>query len=158
MSEKYTSHLIRSTTKYQYWKFEVISTDGKAEDTSTFPWFTVREFKMYEATENFDWKPGFESFSKTGITNCKDYSINLSNELSKEFRTQINDRIAYNNLLDAYNSLYKAASKIDPTVDINDIQGTEENTDKVIYDLSGRKVNNANAKGVFIVGGKVVVK
>jgi hypothetical protein len=43
-------------------------------------------------------------------------------------------------------------------VDINDIQGTEENTDKVIYDLSGRKVNNANAKGVFIVGGKVVVK
>ena len=158
MSEKYTSHLIRSTTKYQYWKFEVISTDGKAEDTSTFPWFTVREFKMYEATENFDWNPGFESFSKTGITNCKDYSINLSNELSKEFRTQINDRIAYNNLLDAYNSLYKAASKIDPTVDINDIQGTEENTDKVIYDLSGRKVNNANAKGVFIVGGKVVVK
>ena len=78
--------------------------------------------------------------------------------MSKEFRTQINDRIAYNNLLDAYNSLYKAASKIDPTVDINDIQGTEENTDKVIYDLSGRKVNNANAKGVFIVGGKVVVK
>ena len=34
----------------------------------------------------------------------------------------------------------------------------KENTDKVIYDLSGRKVNNANAKGVFIVGGKVVVK
>lgn len=102
-------------------------------------------------------KAGFESqLSRTN--NVITYKNIAAKELEKDLRTTLGTFVVWTNLNTFYKNLYDKATEIDPTVDINDIQGTEEATGKVIYDLSGRKVNNTNAKGVFIVGGKVVVK
>ena len=40
---------------------------------------------------------------------------------------------------------------------IESVEGEDENAKAVVYDLAGRRVQNAQ-KGVFIVNGKVVIK
>ena len=102
-------------------------------------------------------KPGFESL-KNNVTTVITNLNAAQNELDKDLRTILGTFVVWDKLNGNYNTLLEKAKGIDPTVGINDIQGTEENAGKVIYDLSGRRVNNTNAKGVFIVGGKVVVK
>ena len=158
MSISYSSDLIRATTAYRYWRFDVTSTKGKYADNSAYPWFTVKEFEFFNAEENIQNKPGFEKISSTLITNCKKRVAEAEAELEKTNRTLLGDYIVYSMLNAAYTNLYNQAVKYDPTVDINDINGTEGETDGNAYDLSGRKVNNANTKGIFIINGKKVVK
>ena len=158
MSISYSSDLIRATTAYRYWRFDVTSTKGKYADNSAYPWFTVKEFEFFNAEENIQNKPGFEKISSTLITNCKKRVAEAAAELEKTNRTLLGDYIVYSMLNAAYTNLYNQAVKYDPTVDINDINGTEGEADGNAYDLSGRKVNNANTKGIFIINGKKVVK
>ena len=158
MTISYSSDLIRSTTAYRYWRFDVTSTKGKYADNSAYPWFTVKEFEFFNAVENIENKPGFEKISATLITNCKKRIAEVKAEMEKTTRTLLGDYIVYSSLNAAYNNLYNQAVKYDPTVDINDINGSEGEANGNAYDLSGRKVNNANAKGIFIINGKKVVK
>lgn len=158
MTISYSSDLIRSTTAYRYWRFDVTSTKGKYADNSAYPWFTVKEFEFFNAVENIENKPGFEKISATLITNCKKRIAEVKAEMEKTNRTLLGDYIVYSSLNTAYTNLYNQAVKYDPTVDINDINGTEGEANGNAYDLSGRKVNNANAKGIFIINGKKVVK
>ena len=158
MTISYSSDLIRSTTAYRYWRFDVTSTKGKYADDSAYPWFTVKEFEFFNAVENIENKPGFEKISATLITNCKKRIDEAKAEMEKSNRTLLGDYIVYNALSSAYTNLYNQAVKYDPTVDINDINGTESEANGNVYDLSGRKVNNAKAKGIFIINGKKVVK
>jgi hypothetical protein len=157
MKVGYTSELIKASTGYRYWRFDVVATTGKYTDNSENPWFTAKEFEMYGVVENINMKDDFKSITKTMITNCKNGISDVKAEMSKSFRTMLGDYIAWSKLNGYYNNLYKKASSIDPTVDINDIEA-ESNADGSIYDLSGRKVNNSNAKGIFIINGKKVVK
>ena len=158
MTISYSSDLIRSTTAYRYWRFDVTSTKGKYADNSAYPWFTVKEFEFFNAVENIENKPGFEKISATLITNCKKRIAEVKAEMEKTNRTLLGDYIVYSSLNTAYTNLYNQAVKYDPTVDINDINGTEGEANGNAYDLSGRKVNNANAKGILIINGKKVVK
>jgi YD repeat-containing protein len=158
MSISYSSDLIRATTAYRYWRFDVTSTKGKYADNSAYPWFTVKEFEFFNAVENIENKPGFEKISATLITNCKKRIAEVKAEMEKTTRTLLGDYIVYSSLNTAYTNLYNQAVKYDPTVDINDINGSEGEVNGNAYDLSGRKVNNANAKGIFIINGKKVVK
>ena len=158
MTISYSSDLIRATTAYRYWRFDVTSTKGKYADNSAYPWFTVKEFEFFNAVENIENKPGFEKISATLITNCKKRIAEVKAEMEKTTRTLLGDYIVYSSLNAAYNNLYNQAVKYDPTVDINDINGSEGEANGNAYDLSGRKVNNANAKGIFIINGKKVVK
>lgn len=158
MTISYSSDLIRSTTAYRYWRFDVTSTKGKYADNSAYPWFTVKEFEFINAEENIQNKPGFEKISATLITNCKKRIAEVKAEMEKTNRTLLGDYIVYSSLNTAYTNLYNQAVKYDPTVDINDINGSEGEANGNTYDLSGRKVNNANAKGIFIINGKKVVK
>ena len=81
----------------------------------------------------------------------------MKDVLEADYRTIIGDYVAYQNLLKYYNYVYEKAVKIDPTVDINDIEGTENGESNSIFDLSGRRVSTAS-KGVFIVNGKKVIR
>ena len=158
MKAGYNSDIIKPATAYRYWRFDVTATDGKVTDNGNYPWFTVKEFEMFGATEVVNMKEGFEDLSKSLITNCKNNISAAEDALGISFQTPLGLYIAWSKLNASYTNLYNKASKIDPTVDINDINGTEGEANSNAYDLSGRKVNNANAKGIFIINGKKVVK
>ena len=158
MKAGYNSDIIKPTTTYRYWRFDVTATDGKVTDNGNYPWFTVKEFEMFGATEVVNMKEGFEDLSKSLITNCKNNISAAEDALGISFQTPLGLYIAWSKLNASYTNLYNKASKIDPTVDINDINGSEGEANGNAYDLSGRKVNNANAKGIFIINGKKVVK
>lgn len=156
MNVAYTSDMLKASTKYRYWRFDVVATTGKYTDNSDYPWFTVKEFELYENIENIVMKSGFESITKTMITNCKNGISGVESEMGKTFRTMLGDYIAWTKLNSYYNNLYNKASVIDPTVDINDIEA-DGNADGTIYDLSGRRVKKSN-NGIYIINGKKVVK
>lgn len=156
MNVAYTSDMLKASTKYRYWRFDVVATTGKYTDNSDYPWFTVKEFELYENIENIVMKSGFESITKTMITNCKNGISGVESEMSKTFRTMLGDYIAWTKLNSYYNNLYNKASAIDPTVDINDIEA-DSKVEGAIYDLSGRKVKKTG-NGVYIIGSKKVVK
>ena len=148
--------MLRANAKYRYWRFDVVATTGKYTDNSDYPWFTAKEFELYENIENIEMKPGFESITKTMITNCKNGISGVKSEMGKTFRTMLGDYIVWTKLNSYYNNLYNKASAIDPTVDINDIEA-DSKAEGAIYDLSGRKVKKTG-NGVYIIGGKKVVK
>lgn len=156
MKVAYTSDMLKASTKYRYWRFDVVATTGKYTDNSDYPWFTAKEFELYENIENIVMKSGFESITKTMITNCKNGISGVKSEMSKTFRTMLGDYIAWTRLNSYYNNLYNKASVIDPTVDINDIEA-DGNADSTIYDLSGRRVKKTD-NGIYIINGKKVVK
>ena len=156
MKVAYTSDMLKASTKYRYWRFDVVATTGQYTDNSDYPWFTVKEFELYENIENIEMKPGFESITKTMITNCKNGISGVKSEMGKTFRTMLGDYIVWTKLNSYYNNLYNRASVIDPTVDINDIEA-DGNADGTIYDLSGRRVKKTD-NGIYIINGKKVVK
>lgn len=156
-SLNYTSNVIKASTAYRYWRLDVVSTQGKIEDTATYPWFAIAELRVYNAEEVVDLKEGFETLPKSFVTNLVGKKNDAGTQMAKEFRTMLDDYLAYTKLLSAYDLLYKRAAQLDPTVSIDGIE--EENAGrKEIYDLSGRKVTDTNAHGIFIVNGKKVVR
>ena len=157
MKAGYNSDIIKPTTAFRYWKFDVTATDGKVTDNGNYPWFTVKEFELYQATEVIAMKEGFEDLSKSLITNCKNNIAGAEEALGASFKTPLSLYNAWTKLNATYNNLYNKASKIDPTVDINSVEA-EGNGNATIYDLSGRKLNNANSNGIFIINGKKVIK
>lgn len=157
MKVGYNSDIIKPTTAFRYWKFDVTATDGKVTDNGNYPWFTVKEFELYQATEVIAMKEGFEDLSKSLITNCKNNIAGAEEALGASFKTPLSLYNAWTKLNATYNNLYNKASKIDPTVDINSVEA-EGNGNATIYDLSGRKLNNANSNGIFIINGKKVIK
>lgn len=158
MPVSYTSDIIAPTTAYRYWRFDVTATTGRYTDTSAYPWFTVKEFAMYESTGNFNMKPGFESIGVSYLKSCRNNIIDAENTLAGDFKTPLGMYLAYSKLHVAYNNLYSKASAIDPTVDINDVQGENGNGTAEVYDLSGRRMKKAGSKGVYIIGGKKVIR
>lgn len=156
MKVAYTSEVLKANYKFRYWKFDVIATTGTVTDNSEFPWFTAKEFELYQADVNITMKEGFESITNTMITNCKNGISEVEAEMNKTFRTKLGDYTVYSQLKKYYTNLYNKASAIDPTVDINDIEA-DGKAEGVIYDLSGRKVSKTG-NGIYIIGGKKVVK
>lgn len=153
----YTSDIITAKTAYRYWRFDVVSTDGKYEDASARPWFTAKEFELYEATANIAMKPGFEGIGNSYINSCKNNISGAESVLGSEFKTALDLYLAWARLTSSYNTLYKKASEIDPTVDITDIEA-ENGAEGEVYDLSGRKLEKAGENGFYIIGGKKVIK
>lgn len=157
MSISYDSPLIKANTAYRFWKFEVVETAGRYDDDAEFPWFTVKEFELYDASAVITMKPGFDDISKSYISNCMNNIESAESVLGSEFQTPLGNYLAWAKLNTSYNNLYKKASEVDPTVDITDIEGEGE-AEGEVYDLSGRKLENANGSGVYIIGGKKVIK
>ena len=157
MNVGYKSDIIKPSAAFRYWRFDVTATNGSATDNGNYPWFTVKEFELYEATEVINMKEGFEEITKTMITNCKNNVSNAEATLGASYKTPLGLYIAWTKLNASYNNLYNKASKIDPTVDINSVEA-DGNGNGSIYDLSGRKLNNANGNGFFIIDGKKVIK
>lgn len=156
----FTSSLLKTSSAYRYWRFDVVETTGKVADTSAYPWFTVKEFAIYNAEEVVQQKPGFESITSANILNLIKRRGEAENQQSKSFRTMMADYIAYSQLCSIYDLIYKRASVIDPTVGIDGIEAgeTDGNDGNVIYDLSGRRVNDTTVKGVYIVNGQKVIR
>lgn len=100
-----------------------------------------------------------ENINNTVITNCKTRIGDLEKQMQAAWRTPLADFVAWNSLNTAYNTLYKRAAEVDPTVGVENLEADAEgNADASIYDLSGRKLNNAGNKGVYIINGKKVIK
>lgn len=156
MKVGYNSDIIKPTTAFRYWKFDVTATDGKVTDNGNYPWFTVKEFELYQATEVIAMKEGFEDLSKSLITNCKNNIAGAEEALGASFKTPLSLYNAWTKLNSTYTNLYNKASKIDPTVDINSVEA-EGNGNATIYDLSGRKVSKTG-NGIYIINGKKVIK
>ena len=154
----FTSNLIKVTSQYRYWRFDVVKTTGKVTDTSAYPWFTAREFAFYSSEEVVQQKPGFESITATNILNLVKRTGEAEAQQGKSFRTKLADYIAYSQLETIYNLIYKRAAAIDPTVGIDGIEAEETEGSNVIYDLSGRRVNDTTVKGVYIIDGKKVIR
>ena len=160
---KFTSDPIRTSTKYRIWRFDVVETQGSGTDTSTYPWFTVVKFTLSNMVENVEFKPGFET-EASGITSSQILTLkeridDATVQQNKDFRTMMNDWLIYTPLKSSYESIYKKAIEIDGTVGIDGIDADEtEGSSNEIYDLSGRRLNDANGKGVYIIGGKKVIR
>ncbi len=154
----FTSNLIAPNTEYRYWRFDVVDTEKKYADNSPYPWFTANEFAVYKVEEVVEFKTGFESLPKSNVTNLMKKINDAQAQVDKDFRTPLSDYYFYNQLNTTYNTLYNKAVVIDPTVDINDIEADEKADGNDIYDLTGRRLNNANGNGVYIINGKKVVK
>ena len=161
MSTVYTTEVYRPSTAYRYWRIDVANTNRKVTDLSPFPWFTVREFEMYETTVNITKKAPFDkvtNITSTTINNCMTRIADVQKQMKKSWRTPMGDFYAWYMLENAYNTLYNRASAVDPTVGIEGVEGENGNVKTEMYDLSGRKVKNAESKGIYIVNGKKVVK
>lgn len=155
----FTSNIIKPTTAYRYWRLDVVSTTGKYTDTSAYPWFTATDFAIYDAKEEVTMKDGFESITTTNIINIVKRIGDAQAQTAKEFRTMLTDYIAYSQLKTMYDQLYQKAAAIDPTVGIDGIEADEaEGNHNEIYDLSGRRLDKVTGKGVFIIGGKKVIR
>lgn len=155
----FTSNLIKSNVAYRYWRFDVAKTAGKYADTSSYPWFTANEFEVYDAEEVVDFKAGFETLSKSTVISLVKRSNDATSQMARDFRTKLSDYIIYSQIKATYDLLYNKASEIDPTVSIDGINaddGKENGND--IYDLSGRKLNKVHDKGVYVIGGKKVIR
>ncbi len=154
----FTSNIIAPSTEYRYWRFDVVKTTGRHTDESPYPWFTANEFTVYNVEEVVEFKAGFESLLKSYVVNLVKRMNEAQAQVGKDFRTPLSDYHFYNQLNTTYNTLYNKAVVIDPTVDINDIEADGESKGNDIYDLSGRRLNNANGNGVYIVNGKKVIR
>jgi hypothetical protein len=157
MSMNYTSNPIKSNTAYRYWKIVLTSSSKGASNAKTI---AINEFEFYTVTTSTTMKEGFtKNTIKNATNNCREALENMENALKAAYRTAISDYLAYEELQTRYDKLYNLAVKIDPTVDINDVEGSKDLQDdnSGIFDLSGRRVENA-CKGVFIVNGKKVIK
>ncbi len=156
----YVSDFIAPSTKYRYWRFDVLSVVPGTSyyEYARFPWFVLREFKVFNVGEEFTYHTAFSGMNKTLATTLTKRIREAEQQVNKAFKTEMGNYMAYYNLNNAYKRVYDPASQIDPTVDINDIEAAEEAKDSTIYDLSGRKLDNANGNGVFIIGGKKVIK
>ncbi len=154
----FTSNILAPSTSYRYWRFDVVKTTQRYADESPYPWFAAGSFKIYEAEENITFKAGFESLSASYVTNLRKRLNNALEQTEKDLRTPYSDYYFYNQLETYYNTVYDKAAAIDPTVDINDIEADGETNGSDIYDLSGRRLNNANGNGVYIINGKKVIR
>ena len=150
------SPIVRSTTSYRYWRLDVTATAGKFADESDYPWFAVADFKMYDAVENVELKAPYTDISKSLVNVLVKRVDEADGQLGYTFRTPLTDWLVYDALVKAYDNLYKKASAIDPTVNINGIEA-DNTADGAIYDLSGRKVSKTG-KGIYIVNGKKVLR
>ena len=155
MKTTFTSDLIKTSTKYRYWRIDLTSSNKTDQKQ-----IGIFEFEFYTVTTSSVLK---EQFAVSGgvsisyVNSCRNAIQTMKDVLEADYRTAVGDYIAYQNLLKYYNNVYDKAVKIDPTVDINDIEGTENGESNSIFDLSGRRVSTAS-KGVFIVNGKKVIK
>lgn len=154
----FTSNVLKPATAYRYWRFDVVGTTGKYTDTSDFPWFTANEFEVYNAEEVVEFKPGFESLIKSFVTSLVKRSDDAQTQMDRDFRTMLSDYLAYSQLKSSYDLLYNKASAIDPTVGIEGAEADDDTNGNDIYDLSGRKLNKVNGRGVYIIGGKKVIR
>ena len=155
MTYTFTSDLIKTSAKYRYWRIDLTSSNKTDQKQ-----IGIYEFEFYTVTTSSVLKEEFAvsgGVSSSYVTSCRNAIQTMKDVLEADYRTIIGDYVAYQNLLKYYNYVYDKAVKIDPTVDINDIEGTENGESNSIFDLSGRRVSNAN-KGVFIVNGKKVIR
>jgi hypothetical protein len=151
----------KPSTAYRYWRIDVNNTNRKVTDLSPFPWFTLREFEMYETTTKITKKAPFDkvtNITNTTISNCMTRIAEAQKQMKKSWRTPMGDFYAWYMLDNAYTTLYNRASAVDPTVGIEGIESENIETESEIFDLSGRKVKNTNNNGIYIVNGKKVVK
>jgi YD repeat-containing protein len=161
MSTVYTTEIFKPSTAYRYWRIDVNNTNRKITDLSPFPWFTLREFEMYETTTKITKKAPFDkvtNITNTTISNCMTRIAEAQKQMKKSWRTPMGDFYAWYMLDNAYTTLYNRASAVDPTVGIEGIESENIETESEIFDLSGRKVKNTNNNGIYIVNGKKVVK
>ena len=156
----YVSDVIASSKAYRYWRFDIVSAINYREPgtTSKYPWFVVREFNMYDVSENLVYKPEFSSITTGYLKTAARRIREAEQQLTKSFKTPMADYVALYNLTNAYENLLEKAVAIDPTVDVSDIEAVEDSKDATVYDLSGRKLGNASGNGIYIIGGKKIVK
>lgn len=161
-NKDYFSDMITTSTAYRYWRLDVVSTINGKQDPDNggvkYPWFIMTEFKFYNAAQKLAYKEAFKSISTSYLNTLAKRIREAELQLNKTFATPMTDYVTYDLLTKAYANVFDRAVAIDPTVDINDIEAVEEQKDATIYDLSGRKLENANGNGIFIIGGKKVVK
>lgn len=135
-----------------------MTAEGDLEEVGEYPSFNVADFKFYTVSETVAKVSGYGSRLKvemledllqvTGDT--EGYSLS-------DFRTPLDDLAAYEALVNAYNTVYDIAVLKNPNVGIGDINA-EGNSSDAIYDLSGRKVNSAAERGIYIQNGKKVLR
>lgn len=153
----YTSPIFNSLKPSRYWRIDVIATDGEYEDESYCPWFTVCEFEFFKSNSSITMKPGYEELPVSYITDCKEKIKEVERRLEEEYYTPLTKYELWLELMATYNALYEKIQEIDPTVDIQDIEATG-NSNGEIYDLSGRKLRDAKAGGIYIIGGKKIIR
>lgn len=158
MDRTYKSDVLRKgVTKYRYWKFEVLDTKKNTADASAYPWFNVADFKMFATTASFVMKAGYENLPVSFPRDCRNEILNTQSTLEEPMLTPWTIYSTWVSLNDAYEKLKVKAEEVYTSInDINGENAAEGNG--AIYDLSGRKLNEANGNGVFIISGKKVIR
>lgn len=159
MPFNYVSDVIKSvsvTTKYRYWKFEVLDTKKNDADDSAYPWFTVADFKLYSAAASFVMNTGYENMPSSYTRDCRNSILDAEATLEATMVTPWSLYDAWSNLKTAYDKMKTKADEV--FTSINDIEAEDNAKGNAIYDLSGRKLNEATGNGVFIIGGKKVIR
>ena len=157
MKRDFTSDVIKSSSAYRYWKFEVLDTYKAATDAGEYPWFTASEFELYKASATYKSKPGYEALDIKLASACDTERKNSEADLDMSLLTPW---VLYSAWVDLNNAYEALRVKVEELIEsgIDGIDGDEEATKAAgIYDLSGRRVKEAG-KGVYVVNGKVVVR
>lgn len=166
MTAVHTTKNFTSKNAYRYWRFDVVGADGQHEITTPCPWFTIKEMEMSRYESEITAQEGFEHLPLEVITNSETAINEAHATLNSNFKTALNHYLAWTELLHCHFTLYAQASNAnvsnsrilnnDNATGIDDINA--EGAEDKAYDLSGRKLRNANAKGIYIVNGKMVIK
>lgn len=120
------------------------------QDIQTFygDWSTSFDFTVEDVPFYQDFKP-FEFYGTTDASHITPFSLN-SNVLSNAKNKGV--------IIHGYGVTLTKMVLIDkPSTAINTTTA-DETADKAIYDLGGRKVKSPTKKGLYIVGGKMILK
>lgn len=146
--ETFTSPGITIETPARYWRFRVEETNNTAN--FDFPEFALSFLNFYAYQLSITLNEGYEGLDKALITNAKTASTETGDALKGGDTTPLGNYDLYNKLHEAYSKLSEAASTtaIDEIVSEKAVQG------KGIFDLTGRRLNQASKGGIYIMNGK----
>ncbi len=158
---------ISSSTAYRFWKFEY--TDIKNEESGKAGVIRIAEFELSKLEVSFDIRDEYKNiYFETSYGSQKNAETLVSNCKTREQAATLaafgepsilNWITPYKNLLTAYEELKTAVDNATGITSIAaDGNGEAFDLNGEAFDLAGRRVGKLDKGGIYIVGGKKLIK
>lgn len=140
--------------EYRYWRFQVTEVNG-----STGPQFGLAEIQIRTLNTTVSFNTGYEKLDKNLLLNTQSAIQAARSKSGVNYDTPLYNATTYSELMKAYEALYNAMEELVPTgiLDINADDATVSESQKGIYDITGRRVQKFGNPGLYIINGKKVI-